>query len=162
MNFFDFQKVLPNDLGEKIEHRNTKKQNFFRYESQNKNYLSERKSSDYIDSNSNLNIDVDHDKMQIISKKTSMKYNKKNLQIIDQAFSKIKCRNQQTHNQSDQIMQEIETRQQNIQIFENLSAGNTDNTGKTQCGGSDKLDKKREKNNVLDDMEEDFESDTFD
>ena len=104
MNFFDFQKVLSNDLGEKIEHRNTKKQNFFRYENQNKNYLSERKSSDYIDSNSNLNIDVDHDKMQIISKKTSMKYNKKNLQIIDQAFSKIKCRNQQTHNQSDQIM----------------------------------------------------------
>lgn len=25
MNFFDFQKVLPNELGEKIEHRNTKK-----------------------------------------------------------------------------------------------------------------------------------------
>ena len=50
-------------------------------------------SSDYIDSNSNLNIDVDNDKMQIISKKTSTKYNKKNLQIIDQAFTKIKCRN---------------------------------------------------------------------
>ena len=76
MNFFDFQKVLPNEL---VENRNTKKQNFFRYENQNKNYLSERKSSDYIDSNSNLNIDVDNDKMQIISKKTSMKYNKKNL-----------------------------------------------------------------------------------
>ena len=59
-------------------------------------------------------------------------------------------------------MQEIETRQQNTQIFENLSAGNTDNTGKTQCEGSDKWDKRREKNNVLDDIEEDFESDTFD